>query len=220
MVAAFTKIMEVLMKRLALLAIVVFSSYASAFAQNEKKPEFFAGYSFESVDTGVTSSSFGAATSLDNRFKVNGLNLSATTYFTKRFGVTGDFSAHYDSRPDSFGTTATQSKFSLYNITGGPQVRFPGTGRFTPFAQALAGIARRNLSETLPSGTNYFTDNNTSLTLNLGGGVDYKLNDRFSWRLVQFDYNPISLRGRTFNSIVFPNQTLNGFRFSTGIVIK
>ena len=56
--------------------------------------------------------------------------------------------------------------------------------------------------------------------MNLGGGLDYKLNDRFGLRLFQFDYNPILLRNRTINSTAFPGETLNGIRFSAGIVIK
>jgi opacity protein-like surface antigen len=196
-------------------------NYVSVSAQNEKKPEFFAGYLFESVNSGISSSDFTATTtSLDNRFKANGLNLSAADYFTKRLGVAADFSAHFNTRNDTFGSTAGQSKFSLYNITGGPQLRFPSNSKLTPFAHALAGIARRNLTETFTGGTADFTDSNTSFTMNLGGGVDYKLNSRFAWRIAQFDYNPIFLRSRTLNSVIFPNRTLNGFRFSTGIVIK
>jgi opacity protein-like surface antigen len=201
--------------------IIMLLTYASVLAQNEKKPEFFAGYSFESVNTGVSSSDLIATTtSLDSRFKLNGLNLSATGYLTKRLGVTGDFSAHFNSRTDTFGSTAAQSKFSLYNITGGPQLRFPSSSKFTPFAHVLAGIARRNLTETFTDTTANFTDQNNSFTMNLGGGVDYRLNDRFAWRVAQFDYNPIFLRGRTFDTVTFPNRTLNGFRFSTGIVIR
>jgi len=208
------------MKNFALLIITLISSSALAVAQNDKKPEFFAGYAFESVNTGVSSSDLTAPTSLDNRFKANGLNLSASDYFSKRLGVTADFSAGFNSRSDTFGSTAGQSKFSLYNITGGPQLRFPSGSKLTPFAHVLAGIARRNLTETFTDGTTDFTDHNTSFTMNLGGGVDYKLSNRFAWRIAQFDYNPIFLRGRTINSITFPNRTLNGFRFSTGIVIK
>jgi opacity protein-like surface antigen len=211
------------MKNFALLfaLAVLLLTYASVFAQNEKKPEFFAGYSFESVNTGVSSSDFTATTtSLDSRFKLNGLNLSATGYLTKRLGLTADFSAHFNSRTDTFGSTAAQSKFSLYNITGGPQLRFPSSSKFTPYVHVLAGIARRNLTETFTDTTANFTDQNNSFTMNLGGGVDYKLNDRFAWRIAQLDYNPIFLRGRTIDTVTFPNSTLNGFRFSTGIVIK
>ncbi len=212
------------MKNFALLfflLIILLISYAPVLAQNDKKPEFFAGYSFESVNTGISSSDFtSTTTSLDNRFRVNGLNLSAADYFTNRLGVAADFSAHFNSRSDTFGSTASQSKFSLYNITGGPQLRFPSSSKLTPFAHAFAGIARRNLTETFTGGTANFTDHNTSFTMNLGGGVDYKLNGRFAWRIAQFDYNPIFLRNRTLNTVTFPSRTLNGFRFSTGIVIK
>jgi opacity protein-like surface antigen len=209
-------------KTIVFFAVILFPSYATVIAQTEKKPEFFAGYSFESVDTGIRSSDFiSTTTSLDNRFKVNGLNASAAGYFTKRFGVAAEFSAHFNTRADNIGASASTSKFSLYNITGGPQFRFPNTSRLTPFVHAMAGIARRNLSETLTGGgTTTFTDNNTSFAMNFGGGADYKLSDRFSWRVAQFDYNPIFLRSRTFNSVTFSDRTLNGFRFSTGIVIK
>jgi len=96
------------MKNLALLIafLIILLTYASVLAQNEKKPEFFAGYSFESVNTGISSSDFTATTtSLDNRFKLNGLNLSAANYFTKRLGVAADFSAHFNTRSDTFGAT-------------------------------------------------------------------------------------------------------------------
>jgi opacity protein-like surface antigen len=212
------------MKNFALLfflLIILLISYAPVLAQSDKKPEFFVGYSFESVNTGVSSSDLTATTtSFDNRFKASGLNLSAADYFTKRLGVAADFSAHFNSRTDTFGTTAGQSKFSLYNITGGPQLRFPSSSKVTPFAHVLVGLARRNLTETFTGGTTSFADLNTSFAMNLGGGVDYKLSSRFAWRIAQFDYNPIFLRSRTLNSVIFPSRTLNGFRFSTGIVIK
>jgi hypothetical protein len=151
------------MKRLALLTIAVVASYVSVSAQAEKKLDFFAGYSYESVATGIKSTDFTATpTSFDNRFKLNGIHFSAADYFSKHLGVTGDFSAHFENRPDSFGTTSTNSKTSLYNITGGPQLKFPGSGKLAPFVQVLAGVARRNLTETQTGGTALFTDNNTS----------------------------------------------------------
>jgi opacity protein-like surface antigen len=208
------------MKKFALAITIGLFRVSFLFAQNEKTPEFFAGYSFESVETGATSADLGTTTTLDNRFKANGFNLSAAGYFTKRFGIAGDFSANYNNRDDVFGTTTGQTKFSLYNITGGPQIRFASASHFTPFAQALVGVARRNVTETITSTATTFTDKTTSFAMNFGGGVDYKLSDRLAWRIFQFDYNPILLRARTVDSIAIPAHTLNGFRFSTGIVIK
>jgi len=206
------------MRHLAFSAIIVLSSFSLSFSQNQKQPEFFGGFSIENIDTGITSTDLGTTTTLDNRFRANGFQVAGTGYLTKRRGLTGDFSAHFDTRDDFFGVTTGRSKMSLYNITGGPQFRFLNHSRFTPFVQGLAGIARRNLSETFTA-TSY-TDNQNSFALNLGGGVDYKINDRFAWRLVQFDYNPIFLRSRIVNATSIPDRTLNGFRFSTGIVIK
>ena len=76
------------MKRFAFLAVILFSSHVLASAQDEKKPEFFAGYSFESVNSGVNSRDvFGTGvtqTSLDNRFNLNGFNISGAAYFPVR----------------------------------------------------------------------------------------------------------------------------------------
>src|SRR5258706_15422083 len=146
-----------LMKRLALLTIALFAGYTIASAQADKKPEVFAGYSYESVDTGIKSTDLvTTTTSLDKSFKLNGLNLSGTGYLTKRLGITGDFSANFANRADTFGTDSSTSKVSLYNITGGPQLRFASASKFTPYVHVLAGIARRNLTETLTVGTNNF----------------------------------------------------------------
>jgi opacity protein-like surface antigen len=206
------------MKTLIFAAIIVLSIFTLPFGQNEKKPEFFGGLSIESVDSGLTSTDLGTTTTLDNRFRPIGFNLAGTGYLTKRLGITGDFSADFETRNDLFGGTTGQSKISLYNITGGPQFRFLNSSKFTPFVHGLAGVARRNLTETFAAAS--FTDHPTSFALNLGGGVDYKINDRFAWRLGQFDYNPIFVRARIVNATAIPDRTLNGFRFSTGIVIK
>jgi opacity protein-like surface antigen len=215
---------EIEMTRYALLALFLFSGYTLVDAQSDHQPEFFAGYSFEDVDSGITNSNIQATgitqTSLTNRVRLNGLNLSGAAYFKKRVGIVADFSAHFDERNDFLDNITTRSKFSLYTLTAGPQYKFSNASRFTPFIHALAGISRRNLTETLPGGENYFTDNNTSFALNLGGGVDYKLSNRFGLRLFQLDYNPIFQRSRTINSTLFPSETLNGIRFSAGIVIK
>jgi opacity protein-like surface antigen len=212
------------MKRFAFLAVLIFFSQALTNAQNEKKPEFFAGYSFESLSSGITSSDIQATgatqTSLDNRFKLNGFNVSGAGYLNKHLAIVGDFSAHFNSRTDFFDMVSTESKLKLYNLSAGPQYKFSSTGRITPFAHALFGIAHRNLTETLASKANYFRDSGTNFAMNLGGGIDYRLNDKFALRVFQIDYKPIFLRSRTFNSVTFPDRTLNGVRISAGIVIR
>src|SRR5882724_11013220 len=216
------------MKNLTLLSILLLTCGAMSFAQNDNKVELFGGYSYENINSGIIGSDVSnfTGTSLDNRFNTNGFNVAGTRYFTKRLGITADFSANYQSRNHVFDTEEAKSKLSLYNITAGPQFRFSNSSRFTPFVHGLAGIAHRNLRESFTDttasnfGTAFVEDKGTSFALNLGGGVDYRLNDRFALRVVQFDYNPVFLGSRTIDTVAIPSQTLNGFRFSTGIVIK
>lgn len=199
-------------------------------AQEQKKYELFGGYSYERVDSGIVSAdllSTGVTqTTLDNPLNLNGFNVSGTGYLTKRFGLTADFSAHFNNREDLFDSAIARSKFKLFNVSGGPQFSFPNETRFTPFARALAGISHRTLSEDFSTsgtsvlGSDPFRDSSTSFMLNFGGGLDYRINKRFAYRIVQFDYNPIFLRSRVVNALPLPDSTLNGFRFSTGLVFK
>ena len=102
-VSQFVNITEVQMKRLVVLIFFLLSSCASVWAQSSSKGELFAGYSFESINSGISSTNAGTTTSLDNQFKLNGFNASAASYFRKHFGIAGDFSAHFDNRNDTLG---------------------------------------------------------------------------------------------------------------------
>ncbi len=205
-----------------------FTWAAPASAQDRAKPELFVGYSFESVDSGIKSGDLRgtdiARTSLEDRFNLNGFNVSATGYVTKRFGLAGDFSAGFKSRRDSFDTIQVRSKLSLYNVTAGPQVKFFGAGRVVPSLHALFGVSRRSLKvtavDTSTSPLATVSDSTTSFTMNIGGGLDTRLNDRVDFRIVQVDYNPIFIRGRRIEDVDFPGRTLHGVRISVGFVIR
>lgn len=216
------------MQRVFLIVLILTSSASAGLSQDRAKPELFVGYSYQNTDSGIKSSDFiGTSisqTSLDNRFGLNGLNVSATGYFSKRVGITGDFSAAFENRTDNFGTIQATSKLSLYNITGGPQVKFFGTNRATPFIHALFGVARRSLRESALNPTTSpiasANDTTTSFAMNLGGGIDVRLNDRLDLRIIQLDYNPVFLRNRVIAGTDFPGRTINGIRLSIGLVVK
>jgi opacity protein-like surface antigen len=218
------------MKNIALLTAAIVFFFSLAQAQSLSKVEIFGGYSYEGIDSGIGKPDLDGSgvtrTSRDNNFNLNGFNIAGTDYFTKHFGLTADFSAHFNGRKDSFDSLHVNSKMSLYNITAGPQYKFSSFGRFTPFAHALFGVAHRSLTEEIADGgsanigVENVVDRGTSFSMNLGGGVDYKLNDRFALRLFQIDYNPIFLRDRTVDYLAIPGRTLNGTRFSAGIVFK
>ena len=215
------------MRKVFLLIALVTIPVSFSHAQNASRPELFAGYAHENIDSGIKSTDFAGTaiprTTLEQRFKLNGLNISGTGYLTKRFGLTGDFSAGFKTRTDDFGIAQAQSKFSLYNFTAGPQVKFFGTRRVTPFVHTLFGVSRRNLKLSAVAGApsiSSASDSTTSFTMNLGGGLDVRLNERFDFRLIQIDYNPIFLKARTVEGVTFPGRTANGMRLSVGIVIK
>ena len=218
------------MRKVLFLAIITTVCASLTFAQDKPKPEFFGGYSYEGLNSGIASSDLAGLgitqTSLDNRFNLNGFNLSGTGYLTRRFGITGDFSAAFRSRTDNFDLVSTNSSFALYDITGGPQFKFTNKTRATPFVHALFGVAHRRLREEIANNSTTVsslvstTDSSTDFTMNLGGGLDYRLNNRFDLRAIQVDYNPIFLRSRTVEDINFPSRTLNGLRISVGIVFK
>ena len=216
------------MRKLLFLTALVALCASLTYAQERSRPELFVGYSYENTASGIESGDFAGtdipSTTLENNFNLNGLNVSGTGYLTKRFGITGDFSASFGRRTDDFGVAQARSRLSLYKITVGPQVKFFNARRVTPFVHALLGIARRSLRvEPVDAGVTSIasaTDSTTDFTMNLGGGVDVRLNDRVDVRVIQVDYNPIFLRNRTIEGLNFPGRTANGVRVSIGLVFK
>jgi hypothetical protein len=139
------------MKRFAFLTIVVISSLASWLSQAVNEPEISVAFSFETVNTGI-STNLTMTTSLESCFKVNGFDWSVADDFAKNFGVVADVSEDFDNRPTCFGTTSGGITFSLFqNFGGSPQVRFPNMRRFVAFARVMAGIVRRNLTDNSPT---------------------------------------------------------------------
>lgn len=80
---------------------------------------------------------------------------------------------------------------TLTTITAGPRLRLPGK-RLQPFVQALLGYAHGSSSQ-FPSG-NTLVSSASSFAVDLGGGLDYALNNhRVSIRVLQLDYLRTSL---------------------------
>jgi opacity protein-like surface antigen len=92
----------------------------------------------------------------------------------------------------------------------GPRVSYHRFGRVTPFGEVLFGVAHTG-TELL--GT---TNSQNAFAMTVGGGIDYRVNSRFSIRPAKVDY----LLTR-FNEFGIPNaQTQNNLRVSTGIVFR
>lgn len=195
------------------LLVALCATRTAAQTDEPHKFEFFGGYSYLRADVEEVDDPFS-----DFKNIMDGFNVAATGYATRRVGVTGDFSGHFHSVSNDFGFGRLTAKTRTFNLTAGPQVRFPNNSRVTPFVRALAGIAHNRLSFEGPPLIGSDSISLTDFTLMVGGGLDVRLGDRVSLRLVQVDYNPVFVRDRPDRDI--DGTRLDNFRVSVGVVFK
>lgn len=211
------------MNKMIFLLILAVVLSAGAFAQDDyKKGEVFVGYSFGQVKVDFDANP--AAHIYERQVRHDGFNASGVFNVSRYFGIKGDVSGTYHNSRLSFQvpsmvqstpfvTVAFDSKNSLYNILGGMQIKDNASkGRFKPFAHVLVGAGiRRNKTEPMTCITIIpcpGSNNETALAGAFGGGLDVRVNSKFSVRIIQADYNPIK-----YNSGVAHNK-----RFSFGFV--
>ncbi|HKS30696.1 MAG TPA: hypothetical protein VJS44_23035 [Pyrinomonadaceae bacterium] len=209
-----------------------------------KKAEYFIGLSYENADsrlkatdvvsvngipvTGGLTPGGTLVTPNQGRTDSVGWNSSMTFYFTDRFGLTGDVSGTWRRENQTYLTQPYRAQMEIYNFLAGPQWRFVNDTKWTPFVRGMAGVAySRNRfgarSAAAPLGQT-FDDSTIDFALGLGGGLDYRISDRVSYRILQGDYNPIFRRDRTITTsngtvLQIDGRTEQNLRFSTGIVL-
>lgn len=168
----------------------------AAYAQETPKVDIFAGYSYvrENPSTSGASS-----------FSLNGGSASATYHVRDWVSAVADFGGYHNGNILGSGVDGTLSTYLF-----GPRVSYRSYRHFTPFAEALFGVAHAGAS--IGGGTLGSTQN--SFAMAIGGGVDYRLTNRFSLRPLQVDYLLTRFNEETPN-----NQSQNNLRASTGIVI-
>lgn len=121
--------------------------------------------------------------------------------------VVGDVVGGYAS-----GVSAAGYGLTLTAFTGGVRYLPPmGHSSFHPFGQVLAGLA--HASGSLVQGPNPGAANaSAAFAGNFGGGVDWRVTQRFSIRLVEADYLLTTFDNGT-------NNHQNNLRISTGVVV-
>ena len=187
--------------------IVLMCASASAFAQgttSDDYPKFevFAGYSALG-ETGSRVISLGPNASVGGDYEGQGFETSIIRNFSKRFGIKGDFSAHFNNESNRgpiaactpVCTTVTQDfqlKTRVYNFLAGPEFKARNSTRFTPFVHALGGFAHTSATFTTPGPTHilFLRRNDNSFAMGLGGGLDIRASNRVSFRAMM-DYNPV-----------------------------
>jgi opacity protein-like surface antigen len=187
-----------------LFLVVLLAFPAVLWAQETPKVELFGGYSF-------------ANASFISRVNVNGWNLSGTVNLNRWFGVTMDFGGLYGiSTTTILPFVTTSFDGHVHTFLAGPQFSFRRE-KVTPFGHFLLGGARLAGTATLsfptpppiPIVPGSVSVSNSGFSLAVGGGVDYKISQRFAWR-VQTDYLQTGFSGGRQDNL----------RLSTGIVFR
>src|ERR1051325_3753809 len=114
------------MKRASLILLCLFSvSAVSAFAQTERKPEIFLGYSNLQAkglpDTNNLTGLFGSDF-FNNRTTLHGFSAEATPFLKDSFGITGKCSFNENRRSDTFSFGNDSLKTDIFYFMGGPTV--------------------------------------------------------------------------------------------------
>ena len=204
----------------------------SATAQSERyKAEFFAGYSHNRVDTGLTSEDVDEiGEAFGKTLGANGVNFSITGNVSKFVGLKFDFATHGKTEQVSFEGNQFSLNGRITNYLGGIQIKNNSKDgpRVKPFMHALAGIASQKITVDGPpsiiggSGTSNvqllkISQNNFALAI--GGGIDVRVHRRVDIRIFQIDWNPTYLKGEEFDDFELDGMMQNNFRFGFGIVI-
>lgn len=208
----------------------------AAFAQSDRKWDFFIGYSnlqAEGVPDPNDPSQFFDDDFFDRRRGAHGINAAVTGYLGSVFGIKGDFSFHQTKDQTDFTNGSDTVKNQVYYFMAGPTLKFRNSSRIEPFVHALAGGAHTRFEvesrRTSTTGTtrNTFDTGSTDFAAAFGGGVDVRLGDRFSIRAFQVDYAPVFLRDRSISVLTsagalqpftLEGQRQDNIRLSIGIV--
>ena len=183
------------MKSIVVVCLLAFLSFtaAAAFAQDTPKLDVFVGYSYVRDNPN---------TSGVNGFNLHGGSASVAYNANSWLSAVADFGGYHANNILGTGIDGTISTYLF-----GPRISYRKHERFTPFAQALFGVAHASGGGFGVSGS----DN--AFAASFGGGVDVKLSHRFSWRPAQVEYLLTRFPETTSSGV-----TQNNLRVSTGLV--
>jgi Outer membrane protein beta-barrel domain len=184
--------------------VLLWSSFV--FAQNPQssdgynKIEIFTGYSANNLTSGNPEGLVNPNSNKTPTYR--GWNTSIN-YNVKRFvGIKGDVSGHYKNYDISNLPNFLRANASIYSYTAGFQIKDNRKSkRFSPFVHAMAGVTTSKVKIRLADFPPVSEETNSGFTMIIGGGIDVKVNKRFSIRLIQADYNPTFISGSRQNNV-------------------
>ncbi len=170
-------------------------------AQDNPKFDVFGGYQFMHL------SNVGGYNGLNAN--LNGWDASASAYFTKHIGVTGDFSGNYKSKTGMIDDVSGTAHTHVYSYAFGPVVSINPGGTLNPFAHALFGGAHASLSACATDDpSDCLSGSQNGFVMMYGGGADVKMSKHMAVR-GQLDWVYYRFNGYSNSSNV---------RIATGVV--
>lgn len=152
----------------------------------------YLGYALNHGSTGAT-----------NTGNLNGWEASVEGKFLPFVGLVADFGAQYGTlgivAPFGFGNESVRVESYLF----GPRASVT-FGKFRPYVHALIGAGHVNESV-----SGFTLNSETDFADALGGGIDYRVIPRVSWRLQLDDLQTRFNSGRQDNT-----------RFTTGVAVR
>lgn len=180
------------------------------------KYELHAGYSYNKR-------SLGNSQALGNTYQtgLQGYNSSIKWNFQRFLGVEFEHSAGWTGTEKADDPTTPgamiQIKRSLYTYAGGIQVKDNSSKtRLKPFGHILLGGSTEGQKTILGNASSLLNSVNkrTDFLMIFGGGLDVKVNEKFSVRVFQFDH----LLSRAVFSTATNPEYIKYYRFGAGIV--
>ena len=182
--------------------MIIACATSFALAQNDyNKHDIYVGFSHARVDFDADLEGF------------NGFEVAANKNISRYVGLKGDYAFHFKN----FNINGVDIDAKTHTLVGG--VQFKDNSKettFKPFAHLMAGFtnARAKVNPTVCiqqlGFTCPFSDSETGFSGVLGGGLDFRINDRMDFRAIQIDFNPTRLGG----------ETQGNFRVGVGVVFR
>jgi opacity protein-like surface antigen len=206
---------------------LVFLISCIASAQDIPKVEVFGGYAIQRLGYSEEQAegledifnNLGLSGNFETKRFLNKGWIGSVTYnLTDMLGIEADFRRHSgDILDGSFDVQGIRGRvgaeYSNFAFLAGPRIAFRQNEAVTPFAHALFGIDRGEISaraSALGFSDSQDVDSDVGFGLALGGGLDWNVSRNFAVRFIQADYY------MTKNW----SETMNNLALAFGIVIR
>ena len=168
--------------------------------------------------------------STGNRIEsMNGGSTSLAYNFNRHVGLVFDFAGfsadtlQFSNQGPLFSPSrVVDGDGKVFSFLVGPRVSFRDHGRLTPFLQVLGGgVHATDFTLDICSAPIYACvplPSETAFAMTAGGGLDYRLNHRFSLRLIQAEY--LLTRFQDPSSLTGASGWQSNMRLSAGIVLR